>query len=92
MINYILTRLIIRRLKKDARKYHSKISAYSQALINCAVNHKSKPIVKNGFWFIGDIQKEFCRIKNVKYEKSVGKWIKLSSWNRNKNLEFNECL
>lgn len=88
--NWILIRLIIRRLKKDATKHHSKVSDYSQALINCAINNKSNPIVKDGYWFVGDVMSEFCKIKNIKdtRKNNINKWIRLSSWN--KNLKFTE--
>lgn len=80
--NWILIRLMIRRLKKDAVKHHLIISAYSQALINCAITHKKNPVIKNGFWCIGNVEKECCRLADRSYQtEPVNTWIKLSSWN-----------
>lgn len=82
--NWILIRLMIRRLKRDAVKYHIVASPYSQALINCAVVHKKNPIIKNGFWCIGNVEKECCRLADRSYQtEPMDTWFKLSSWNKN---------
>lgn len=74
---------MIRRLKRDAIKHHPNVSAYSQSLVDCANNSKYKPVIVNGFWNIGNVQKRFCEIKNVKFQvESSDTWVKLNSWNK----------
>lgn len=85
-----MTEKIITRLKADAVKYHPKISAYSQALVNCAEANQSSPVIEDGFWFIGDVIGEFYRLKYTKdnRKEKLSKWIRLDSYD--KCLELKE--
>ncbi len=74
---------LIQRFETDAVKYHPEISPYSQAVIYVAKREQTNPVIKDGYWCLGDIGEVFLSIKkkqDTRKHKPI-LWVRLDSYN-----------
>ncbi len=71
---------LLNKLYRDAIKYHTNISLYSQAFINCV---ERSSLQEDNWLCIGDVDLEFRKLKGLETSsdrKPQIKWLDLSCW------------